>query len=166
MYIENAFYEDKTPGVYCSVTPTQHTLEYLSDHVPSARSAEYRPLAPCQWHVTVIYDAKAEIAPAKFSHYFPLLGSDVTYRATIKGFDWFAHPKLPEVGAAVVLLDSPELQDLREFLFKSFGFKSDYPDYKPHLTLAEKVSKQLLPVNTKLIGASLVFGGFRIENVK
>ena len=162
MQLETAYY---TPGngVYCSLIPTFATLNILRKSL--ALKADW--LSPCQWHVTVIYDREADTSPHRFSTLFRQLGSDVEYNATVFGIDWFQSSKDPELGALVILLDSEDMQQLKSMLFDLFNFKSDYAEYRPHLTLVEDVPRPyLMPDISLLIWRTLTFSGFRIESIK
>ena len=77
---------------------------------------------PEDFHVTVVYSRR--YVSALHGYPFP------NVHATVKGIDLFG----PERNTKVVTLESPGLQSIVASL-KQLGVTSDYPDYKPHITI-------------------------------
>ena len=83
-------------------------------------------------------------------------------------------PGHKEKGVVVILLDSPDLQAINKKLMDDWKMEVSFPDYKPHLTVAgnilkdmseEKVLKLLEKLNKKLRKVDLELTGIHIENV-
>lgn len=158
---ENSYYAAGN-GVYCSVTPTAAMQLLLRNNITIQKEWHM----PCQWHVTIVYDESSQVSPQNFSILFPQTGSDIEYEAIITGTSWFPSASDPALGSIVILLDSSDLQRVQWHLFDLFNFKSDYADFKPHLTLAEDQPIWMVPNLDHLVGKVVRLGGFRIESVK
>lgn len=156
MMIERAYYEGK--GLYASLTPTQSTLQKLqSIYLPG------QGLSPIQWHVTVSYDPKFSVSPHAFTEVFAVSGADMIYDATvIKETFWEgSNGKIYKV----LLLHSPQIVTLHNYLKEVLKIDHGFPTYAPHMTLAENCVVKG-PDNDSLAGTKVSFGGFRIEDVK
>ena len=77
---------------------------------------------PEEFHVTVVYSRRH--VSALHGYPFP------NVKATTTGIELFG----PESDIKVVTLESPELQSIVASL-KHLGVTSDYPEYKPHITI-------------------------------
>lgn len=124
MKIEIALAGEIVPnGVYASVGligtcvfKWAHTLESIK---------EFDPEPHTKAHCTVLYSRNKKNVDGEAS-------TRRVYTASIKEFtSWVGHDGKTYV---VALLDSPQLQEaFKEW--KKLGYTSDYPDYKPHITI-------------------------------
>lgn len=156
MPLEKAYYEQGS-GLYISVIPDQQSIDTLMPLYVKGVG-----LAPIQWHVTVNYDPTSQVDPHELSHLFPISGCDLHYDA-VAG-DVVTWDGKNDKLWRVLLLDSPDLQELHAHLRSVFGIKSTYHEYRPHMSLVED-AKWKEPPSSILKGTKLRFGGLRFESL-
>ena len=128
--------ENHAFGTYASLIPDEESAGRLFKHMkdlynPVAGGGELgyygasmTPHAKDDYHTTLIYSTRA--CPEMKNHQFPL---PIT-----------AQPKAwKQLGNAYVLvLDSPEIENLHKELRARYGAYHDFPEYIPHVTVGTK----------------------------
>jgi len=82
-------------------------------------------------HVTVLYGLKNE------ADYFELrrkLANVKSFEIKLGSFSYF--DTNPDYDVCVIQVESPELIKLNKMIRDSFDYENNFPDYKPHMTLA------------------------------
>lgn len=157
-----------TGGTYASVKPTQETIHKLEPlRMMVAQSVGDKHLQPVMdWHVTLVYDAKAVLDPPSVHENFPLLGSDIMFEAKADGFAFFGKH-------LVLVLYSDSLHDLHDLIKEHLGLKHSFDEYAPHITMAElksapdpqQAEEILATLNGQELPDDLEFTGIRFEDV-
>jgi 2'-5' RNA ligase len=83
---------------------------------------------PMQYHTTVIYSTKP--CPEMMNAHIPL-----PIWGEARKFEIFEPAKEGKKPALVLLVESPELMKLNKELMETYGAISNFPEYKPHITL-------------------------------
>jgi len=112
------FVKEENKGGFIAIKPDIQKAQYYANACQLIGIEDC--LSPEEMHVTLFYDRREPIIDA----YEP---KNRMYKAFIKSCALYND-------ALVLELDSTELKE-RFLELKMIGFKSDYPEYKPHLTL-------------------------------
>lgn len=167
---------DGDKGLYISVSPVRESvnklrlfrdmlLEYASDE---EIDIGVQPII--NWHVTVIY---SKTNPENLEELYDNFALDAgkVYEAKVSKIElWDGHKNQ---GVIVLMLDCPELVKLNK-KFQDSGLKVSFPDYDPHITLADSVyaktdkaeaEKLVEELNDALGNISLKLTGIMAENV-
>jgi hypothetical protein len=115
---------EENKGGFIAIKPSIEKAQYLENVCKFIKLENHLPAN--EMHVTIFYDKREPV----ISLYEPKIA---TYKAFIKA------PALYN-DALVLELESPELVE-RFIELKMMGFKSDYIDFKPHLTLKYGATK-------------------------
>jgi len=115
-------------GIFVKVTPTNNSIRRLCGYF---YEFEYDYPLLDDFHCTTLYTDK----PA-YDIELPIIDKDARYKATAKKLlHW---PGQEGKGYIVLELESPELKELHK-KFVDAGFKPNFPDYTPHVSLIHPV---------------------------
>lgn len=119
-------------GFYCSMYPTNDTLNRIVQHFKTVPQLVDRLVAPSLMHVTIMHSDQS--IPMEE---LPWINRDAVIPSAAKGYDFFCKPHATE-GAVVMLLESEGLEQYHAEL--SLMAEYSWDEFKPHMTLAYGVN--------------------------
>jgi hypothetical protein len=151
MKITDYLFESAHPGgTYASILPSVETKEgifrFCSDlNIPNL-------VDPDEYHCTLIYSKKScpEIANEDFS---------LPCSAIMKGFKILGTDKK----VLVMELYCPQADRLHETFMNKHGATHDYPEYIPHITVAENYEDEDIPID--IYDGDIEFSGQTISEL-
>jgi len=115
-------------GVYIDLKMREDSIQrvkqWMNENIPTLE----RNL---DLHCTMIYSKK--------EHDIDFIPLNYTVDSNFKSFEIFG----PERDTLVVCINSPEIEERQKELSGLYGFVSDFPDYKPHFTIAYNCPSEL-----------------------
>lgn len=135
-------------GVYISVDMKKESYNkvksWMEKNIPNAEQNHKQ-------HCTIIY------SKGEYEMDVPL--ESYIAQATFKNFALFG----PEKNILVAQIDCPKLTERNKKLTDEFGFVSDFPDYKPHFTLAYDIDIDISELED--IDFLIFFGNEKLEQL-
>lgn len=128
-------YAKHKDGTYVSMDLTPESRELLDNYVEMSLGLTER-VDPSTYHITIIYSR----TPVPSAEQYQGLGNQES--AKVVGYEIF--PTKNDGKCLVMRLDCPYAISLNQRLV-SKGATSDYPEYKPHLTIAYDITQEIDP---------------------
>lgn len=142
-------------GTYTCVKPTLETNAKILEYVNKYELQKYGTCLPAhEYHTTIVYSKVPVPSLEELSPEFPI-------KAQFKNFSLFGEEK----DVLVAELHCSELQNLFNLSIKR-GATSDWPDYKPHLTLVEDVHTAVNLRSLPLIDFDIVYDLYEVAPLK
>ena len=139
-------------GTYVSMDLSDHCRE-LIDHFVEMNLGLTERVDKSTYHITVIY-SRAPVPSAE-----QYTGSTTDIGATVTGYEVF--PTKNDGKCLVMRLDFPFANLLNKQLTAE-GAMSDYPEYKPHMTIAYDIKQEIDPHSLPIPQFELNFGPVKV----
>lgn len=140
-------------GTYVSMDLSQGCKDIL-DHFVEMNLGLTERVDKSTYHITVIY-SRAPVPSAEVH-----AGVETDSQATVTGYEVF--PTKNDGKCLVMRLDFPFANLLNKQL-SAEGATSDYPEYKPHMTIAYDIAQEIDPHTLPLPGFKLNFECVKVE---
>lgn len=140
-------------GTYVSMDLSEQSRE-LIDHFVEMNLGLTERVDKSTYHITVIYSR----APVPSAEQYAGYGNDQPARVT--GYEVF--PTKSDGKCLVLRLECPFATLLNKQLTAQ-GATSDYPEYKPHMTIAYNITQEIVPHTLPLPEFNLYFDPVKVE---
>lgn len=141
-------YAKHKDGTYVSMDLTPESRKLLDNYVEMSLGLTER-VDPSTYHITIIYSR----TPVPSAEQYQGLGNQEP--AQVVGYEIF--PTKNDGKCLVMRLHCPYAISLNQRLM-SEGATSDYPEYKPHLTIAYDIQQEIDPSTLPIPQFELKFG--------
>lgn len=136
-------------GTYVSMDLSEESRQLL-DHFVEMNLGLTERVDPSTYHITVIYSRTPVPSAENYLH----MNTPLPVEASVTGYEVF--PTKNNGKCLVMRLDCPYATRLNGELGKQ-GATSDYPEYKPHLTIAYDMTQEVDPETLPVPQFPLVF---------
>ena len=140
-------------GTYVSMDLLEQTKD-LMDHFVEMNLGLTERVDKSTYHITIIY-SRAPVPSAE-----QYAGTLAATAAKVSGYEIF--PTKNDGKCLVMRLEFPFANLLNKQL-SAEGATSDYPEYKPHMTIAYNITQDIDPHNLPLPQFPLYFGKVKVE---
>lgn len=145
-------YAKHKDGTYVSMDLTLESRELLDNYVEMSLGLTER-VDPSTYHITIIYSR----TPVPSAEQYQGLGNQES--AKVVAYEIF--PTKNDGKCLVMRLDCPYATSLNQRLV-SEGATSDYPEYKPHLTIAYDIQQEIDPSTLPIPQFELKFDSVKV----
>lgn len=142
-------------GTYVSLNLSNQSKELLDNFVEMNLGLKDR-VDKSTYHITVIYSRTPVPTAENLLH----MNSPLPVEAHVTGYEVF--PTKNDGKCLVMRLSCPYAERLNSDLTKQ-GATSDYPEYKPHLTIAYDMSQEVNPAELPLPAFHLEFDKLNVD---
>lgn len=145
-------YAKHKDGTYVSMDLDEQSRQLLDNFVEMNLGLTER-VDPSTYHITVIY-SRTPVPSAEAS-----IGLSTTSSASVAGYEVFP---TKSNGKCLVMRLKFEFAELLNTKLTGQGATSDYPEYKPHLTIAYDMDQEIDPTTLPVPQFPLTFGPVKV----